>query len=130
MDYLEIAKMAMKEDVPFITSEPIILTVVKPTINTSKPFIQTRKLDNSLLAKELVDGIKERVLSIGWTMEQLTDLQRTLRCFIPCHIGLITLQSIGINLLHLDGSIRGAVTFYNNEVDQPWLKYIKKGGGL
>lgn len=102
--------------------------VVKPIKLVEQPAIKSKvipsKINSSLLAKELVDGIKAEAFSIGWTPSQLVELEKLLPCFIPCQLAVI-LQSISINQLHADGSVRGAVTFYNNEIDQPWLKHNK-----
>ena len=75
-------------------------------------------------AKALVEAIQDKALSLGWTITQMEELQtRILPCFIPCQIGEMSLQRISIELLNADQSIRGAVTHYNNEVDQSWLKH-------
>lgn len=92
----------------------------------TRPIIQSKKVDDTLLAKNIISGIEEQALLLGWKLSQLAELEKTLPCFIPCQIGLMTPRSICIEIFHSDGSIRGAVTYYNNEVDQPWLKHIKK----
>ncbi len=87
----------------------------------------TSKVDNKTVAIELVAGIREQALSLGWAAGQLEDFARTLSTFIPCRIGIITLQAIEIQLLWEDGRPRGCLHQYNHEVDLPWLKHQTKG---
>lgn len=113
MDYLEIAKMAMKKDIPLIISDAIIKPIVisEPTINKPKSIIQSKKLDITLMAEKLVEGIKDYALSIGWTLSQLEKLTKIVASFIPCSLKVVGTQSININMVHSDGSIRGSVVF-------------------
>jgi len=85
-----------------------------------------KKVDNKAVAIELVAGITEQALLLGWTAGQLEDFAKTLSTFIPCRIGMITLQAIEIQLLWEDGRPRGCLHQYNHEVDLPWLKRQKK----
>lgn len=84
-----------------------------------------KKVDHETVAIELVGGIREQALSLGWTAGQLEDFARTLSTFIPCRIGTITLQAIEIQLLWEDGKPRGCLHQYNHEVDLPWIKHLK-----
>lgn len=117
-------------ELPIIHENKYISTNKQPEIkNKASLKTQSKKLDFTLLTKSLASQIKVQTLSLGWTPAQLQELEQMLPVFVPYQIGLVTLRSICIELLHSDGSIRGAVTHYNHEVDQPWLKHLKKGGG-
>lgn len=86
---------------------------------------RVKKIDHEIIATELVAGIIEQALSLGWTAVQLKDFAKTLSTFIPCRIGMITLQAIEIQLLWEDGKPRGCLRQYNHEIDLPWIKHQK-----
>lgn len=83
---------------------------------------RVKKLDSAIIAIQLVAGITDQALSLGWTAEQLQEFTKTLSIFIPCRIGIISLQSIEVQLLWADGKLRGCLHQYNHLVDQTWLK--------
>lgn len=87
---------------------------------------RAKKTDNEVIATEIVAGITEQALSLGWAARQLKDFAKTLSTFIPCRIGMITLQAIEIQLLWADGKPRGCLHQYNHNVSQPWIK--REGG--
>ena len=100
-----------------LPTPPVIIysKVVKPIKLVKQPVIKSKaipnKINNPLSAKELVNVIESKALSIGWTLLQLEKLITTVANFIPCSLELVGTRSININMVHSDGSIRGSVVF-------------------
>lgn len=80
-------------------------------------------------AQELIQGIKQQALAVGWTEKQLERLSQMLKVFLPCRIGTIMLQAIEIQTLYKDGKCRGSLHFYNDLIEQPWTKPVEAGHG-
>ena len=76
----------------------------------------TSDRDIHLMVKE----VQGQAVAAGWQVEQLTEMIRILKVFVPCRIGIICRQSIEFQTFWPDGSYRGSNRYYNQRVKQPW----------
>ena len=88
---------------------------------------KVNKLPDNISAGDVsiqkVAVIKQQAAALGWQDDQLEQLIKIMTAYYPCKIGHICRQSIEIEMMHNDGSIRGSNRFYNMRVDQPWIKH-------
>lgn len=84
-----------------------------------RPAVQVNK---ETLAMEQINIIEIQARSLGWGRDQLDELAGVMKVFMPCRVGIIRPEVIGILLLDANGEIRGGNSFYNMRTEQPWIK--------
>jgi hypothetical protein len=112
------------------------MNVLKPGIDFKLPEQKQEKVIEEQTAKRVSDpfqlaisgvaAIKEQAAALGWQDDQLEQLIKIMTAYYPCKIGHICRQSIEIEMMHNDGSIRGSNRFYNMRVGQPWIKHSEE----
>lgn len=81
-----------------------------------RPAVHNQK---ETLTREQISTIEAQALAIGWEPEQLDELAGVMKVFMPCRVGIIRPEVIGILLLDANGEIRGGNSFYNMRTEQP-----------